>query len=46
MNNTDKSEMSVKVFYDENGEDAEKILMQSLLLMIQKEVEMLCKKNS
>lgn len=46
MTNTDKSEMPVKVFYNENGEDAEKILMQSLLLMIQKEVEKLCKKNS
>ncbi len=46
MNNTDTSEMSVKVFYNEDGEDAEKILMQSLLLMIQKEVEKLCKKNS
>ncbi len=46
MINTDTSEMSVKVFYNEDGEDAEKILMQSLLLMIQKEVEKLCKKNS
>lgn len=46
MINTDTSEMSVKVFFNENGEDADKILMQSLMLMIQKEVEKLCKKNS
>lgn len=46
MTTTDKSELSVKVFFKEDGEDAEKILMQSLLLMIQKEVEKLCKKNS
>lgn len=46
MTKIHENEMSVKVFYNEDGEDAEKILMQSLLLMIQKEVEKLCKKNS
>lgn len=46
MSKTSKSEIIVKVFYDENGTNGENILRQSIMIWIEKEVRELCQKNS
>lgn len=46
MAKTAETEMTVKVFYKEDGVNATEIIKESILVRIEKEVNELCSKNS